>query len=339
MFSPVNHPYLADNKTLVQNYSCPDCGHSTDKPYPPFCTEISDATNYESHSLYASASHDKVDFNDDHNGSACDISVSSACDSTASICGSAGDVPAESDVHSSCDDCVSSSPRLANGSKEERHSSSQSQSVISSSVCSLDIYDYISKEQICITHSMTKDMIFGFGVTQTSNTRNKLYLTTPYEYMSRQSFYTMKELHGSVESAMRVKLHAFLPLYIHHHHAAVIRDDFIKCINKLGKFQSDHIIWKSTHRNEGIIRTMCLLMMSTIEGFSDGAIHVSEAKVRGLFELHRLFVWALDTYPNLREDIDNGVDEFIQHERKRHIKNVPQLAEWLMTLIMSSKCR
>ena len=329
MFKPDRQSsILSANKALVMRYSCKDCGHSTDNPHPPFNTDVPEATSHDNEqSLCTGGTHNRTE-----------LGVSVVDNSSCPIGSSAGEVPMESDGNSSQDEYVIATQELANVSKQEPSSSSDSQSVISLSASTLAIHDYISKEQISITKTMNTDMIFGFGVSQTSSSRHKLLLTTPCEYMSRQSFYTMEELRGSAESVMRVKLQAFLPLYIHHHQGAIIQEDFIKCINKLGVVDKD-TVWRPAHRNDGIIRTMCLLMMSTIAKFSYGGSHVSEAKVRGLFELHRLFIWATDTYPNLREDIDKGIDEFIQHEEKRHIQNIPQLAEWLMTLIMSSKCR
>lgn len=47
------------------------------------------------------------------------------------------------------------------------------------------------------------------------------------------------------------------------------------------------------------------LMTTTIVEFSKGTKHASDSYLNGFFLLHRLMLWALETYPTLQKMVDS----------------------------------
>ncbi len=70
-----------------------------------------------------------------------------------------------------------------------------------------------------------------------------------------------------------------------------------------------------------------------------GTQHASDNHLAGYFSLHRLFLWAIITYPEIQEKIDNKLTEFIDNEDMRSKNKCPHIGEWLMLLSGSSKYR
>ena len=54
-----------------------------------------------------------------------------------------------------------------------------------------------------------------------------------------------------------------------------------------------------------VIKTIPNLMSATVVEFSKGTQHTSDNHLNGYFALHRLFLWAIETYPGLQDEIDN----------------------------------
>lgn len=70
-------------------------------------------------------------------------------------------------------------------------------------------------------------------------------------------------------------------------------------------------------------------MNSSVVDFMNGTTHTSERALHGYFSFHRLFLWALQTYPSLANAVEGTVLNFIRDPQARLKKNTPNVGEWL----------
>ena len=342
------HPYLDDNKQLLASYSCKDCGHSTVKPYPPLCvsqlaevccnnndhpstSKPDDIIKVEIHETdYGDKMGLKVNEADHEEGILYKDEDSSCINPHENYTGEKYDDEYVHPQRSLCNECVGK--LLTSSSQVLKIPNSSLQTVIITNIT--EIYDYISKEQLNIGPDIDVSLMFGFGISLKSCTGSELKITTPCEYVSNQSFTEMLEIHGSVESTMREELHIFLPLYLHPRHGAIIRKQFIESITLLGNKSG---CWGAHQTHFGIIRTLSALMSSCIKLFSRHVSYINETTLKGLFQVHQLFIWALQSFPQLQNDIDNQIEDFIIDPSKRTKSCIPELSNWIMVLALSSK--
>jgi hypothetical protein len=103
---------------------------------------------------------------------------------------------------------------------------------------------------------------------------------------------------------MKEDVKFFLPIYIHPPHGEKIKAIFEKTLLEVA------VILKScnpkkTPIEEIVIRVIPNLMSATVVEFSKGTQHTSDNSLNGYFSLHRLLLWALETYPDLQKHIDD----------------------------------
>lgn len=68
----------------------------------------------------------------------------------------------------------------------------------------------------------------------------------------------------------------------------------------------------------------------------NGTTHTSERALHGYFFFHRLFIWAVETYPNLLQQVNNTIKRFIDNPDNRLKRNTPNVGEWLALLLVST---
>jgi hypothetical protein len=61
---------------------------------------------------------------------------------------------------------------------------------------------------------------------------------------------------------------------------------------------------KQTKVEELIVKIIPNLMAATVVEFSKGTQHTSDNSLNGYFALHRLLLWAIETYPEVQALID-----------------------------------
>ncbi|XP_005099840.1 uncharacterized protein LOC101857027 [Aplysia californica] len=200
-----------------------------------------------------------------------------------------------------------------------------------------EIIDYISKEKFKIKKPSGVDDLFGYGLA-VSGTNWRPVLTSPCEFITGSSFFGMKKAVKVVHSVMKEELKLFLPLYIHPIHGAEIKDEFEKTLKEVAVIMPKHDP-NTTPITDLVLKTIPNLMSATVVEFSKGTQHTSDNSLNGYFALHRLLLWAADTYPELQDAIETKVQEYVEDERNRTKSKVPYIAEWLMLVAASKKYR
>ncbi|XP_033761678.1 LOW QUALITY PROTEIN: uncharacterized protein LOC117343441 [Pecten maximus] len=200
-----------------------------------------------------------------------------------------------------------------------------------------EIIDYMSKEVFNKGTPKTDSELFGYGLI-VSGPKHRPSLTTPCEAFSLESYESMKKATGNVKSVMREDISFFLPMFIHPPHGSKIKGVFEstlrECAAILPKCNP-----KKTPIEDMVLKVIPNLMSATVVEFSKGTQHTSDNALNGYFALHRLMLWALDTYPTLQKEIDTRLKVFIDNEEQRTKKACPHIGEWLMLLTASSKYR
>lgn len=202
----------------------------------------------------------------------------------------------------------------------------------------LQIIDYMSKEHLKIEKPKSDDEIFGYGLIVSGPTHRPA-LTTPCEFLQLGSFNCMKKAVGTVHSVLKEELKYFLPLYIHPKHGEHIKSLFEKVLNNDIAALLPKCKPNKTPVEEMIIKTIPNLMSATVVEFSKGTQHTSDNSLNGYFALHRLLLWALETYPGLEKLVEQRLKDFIADEANRTKKACPHIGEWLMLLSASWKHR
>ncbi|KAK7479175.1 hypothetical protein BaRGS_00029616 [Batillaria attramentaria] len=197
-----------------------------------------------------------------------------------------------------------------------------------------EIIDYISKDRFVLRTPKSRDQLYGYGLV-VSGPPHRPALTTPCEFLSGESFFNMQTSVGVVHSTLKEELKFFLPMYIHPTHGAAIKKTFENTIEAVGKILPS--VRKSTSFEEIVVKTIPNLMAATVVEFSKGTQHTSDNSLNGYFALHRLLLWALDTYPKLQPLVETRLKDFIDNEDKRTKRACPHIGEWLMLLSASQK--
>ncbi|CAD5112816.1 unnamed protein product [Dimorphilus gyrociliatus] len=195
------------------------------------------------------------------------------------------------------------------------------------------VVDYISKIKLNPKERPRNESeLFGYGIIIEGQNRN-IQLTSPCEYLLADSYYSMLKDTGSVTSMMKEKLQYFLPLFINPIHGQNLKPTFEKTVKALStKLQMEDDIHKA------IIKLLSNLMNSTVVQFSKSKV-ASEHHLNGYFALHRLLLWACDTYPKLRPMMEQRIENFIGKPDHRHKSMCPNIGEWLIMLAGSEKYR
>lgn len=165
------------------------------------------------------------------------------------------------------------------------------------------IIDYMSKEHFKVEKPLSDSEIYGYGLI-VSGPPHRPALTTPCEFLQQGSFSNMKKAVGTVHSVMKEELKFFLPLYIHPKHGEQIKAIFEKVVNNDIAALLPKCKPNKTPIEDMVIKTIPNLMSATVVEFSKGTQHTSDNSLNGYFALHRLFLWALETYPDLEKIIE-----------------------------------
>ncbi|CAG5129686.1 unnamed protein product [Candidula unifasciata] len=198
------------------------------------------------------------------------------------------------------------------------------------------LIDYISKEKFKIQKPASVQDIWGYGLA-VSGTAWRPTLTSPCEFITGRSFYGMEKAAGVVQSVFKEELKLFLPLFIHPVHGSGIQEEFERTLRKVGKLMPKYT--DKTPIEDLVLKTIPNLLTATVVEFSKGTQHTSDNSLSGYFALHRLFLWAIDTYPGLQDKIEEQVKSFVENEDDRSKDKVPYIAEWLMLVSGSKKYR
>ncbi|KAH3873657.1 uncharacterized protein LOC127869059 [Dreissena polymorpha] len=198
------------------------------------------------------------------------------------------------------------------------------------------IVDYMSKEPLKVEKPKGIEDLYGYGLIVSGPTHRPA-LTTPCEFLKFDSFNSMKKAVGTVHSVLKEELKFFLPLYIHQKHGEEIKATFEDVLTKDIAAIMPKCKANKTPIEEMVIKTIPNLMSATVVEFSKGTQHTSDNSLNGYFALHRLFLWALETYPDLQGIIEKQIQEFIESDKNRTKKACPHIGERLMLLAASHK--
>ena len=177
------------------------------------------------------------------------------------------------------------------------------------------VIDYISKEHFKAVKPKSNDELYGYGLIQ-SGPPHRPALTTPCEFLQLGSFKGMEKAVGKVHSVMKEEVKFFLPMYIHPLHGAGIKQCFENTLlNDIAKILPK-CNPKKTPIEEMVIKTIPNLMSATVVEFSKGTQHTSDNSLNGYFALHRLFLWALETYPDLEGIVNQRLKVCLFYEIK-----------------------
>ena len=171
---------------------------------------------------------------------------------------------------------------------------------------SAEIVDYIFKDRYKMTKPGSEDDLFGYGLIQ-SGPVHRPALTTPCEFLRAESYFSMKTSVGRVQSVMKEDLAFFLPMFINPKHGSMIQATFERTMNDIAKVLPKCKPGK-TPVEEMVIKTLPNLMSATVVEFSKGTQHTSDNHLAGYFALHRLFLWAIQTYPTLQKLVDDRLE-------------------------------
>ena len=129
------------------------------------------------------------------------------------------------------------------------------------------IVDYISKDKFNSNAKPTKrEDLFGYGLI-VSGPSHRPALTTPCEFLTGDSFYSMEKSVGKVHSMMKEEIKYFLPVFINSNHGSGIKATFEETMMKLAALLPK-CNPKKTSVAEMVIKTIPNLMSATVVEFS-----------------------------------------------------------------------
>jgi hypothetical protein len=129
------------------------------------------------------------------------------------------------------------------------------------------IVDYISKGKFKSTAKpKSRDELYGYGLI-VSGPDHRPALTTPCEFLTGDSFYSMKKATGKVHSMMKEEIKYFLPMFINTTHGSAIKETFEETMLQLAVLLPK-CNPKKTSIAEMVIKTIPNLMSATVVEFS-----------------------------------------------------------------------
>ncbi|XP_005099843.1 uncharacterized protein LOC101857575 [Aplysia californica] len=315
----------AHNLKIAQCFKCEDCGHTFESPFPGFWEEES--------------CHERpVECGDDH----VKETEMEDCDGPAKV-EEIGiqppllqDIPAcESgkDIDIMDDDTCLVKDDLLQLRRDDSCLDMDVEMSDNSSDCP-QIVDYISKEELNFFQEPScSDDLFGFGLYFNQDKDAVTNLKTPCEFLSARSFYAMQNSVGEVHSVWKELLCVFLPLHMQPSHGAHIKDEFEKTMQQLSTLPLMSLPnGKETPITEIVLKTLPNLLTTTLLEFCGNR---AETYCQGFFALYRLFLWALDTYPDLQGAIEGKIKAFIEDSGSRRQMDASGLSSLLMLLSFS----
>ncbi|XP_064594881.1 uncharacterized protein LOC135461630 [Liolophura sinensis] len=195
---------------------------------------------------------------------------------------------------------------------------------------------YVSRQRYdANSRPESTDDIYGFGLDYHGPNKRKFW-SSPCEVLTLKAFKNMKEA-NYVRSSTNEEITHFLPLVINENQADCIQEEFENSLKTIFQDLSLHLrISKKPKIEEWVVDFLPNVMATTIEDFC-GALEGSGTLLAGFFQLHRLFLWAVNTYPSLQDMIDQKIQAFLDDPLTRHKARCPYLEEWLMLLTVTSK--
>ena len=127
------------------------------------------------------------------------------------------------------------------------------------------VVDYISKVKFnSAAKPKSRDDLFGYGLI-VSGPDSRPALTTPCEFLTGDSFYSMKKAVGNVHSMMKEEIKYFLPMYINTNHGSGIKDTFEETMLQLKELLPN---CKRKSIAEMVIKVIPNLMSATVVEYS-----------------------------------------------------------------------
>lgn len=295
---------------MCKKFVCSDCGHSWEKPYPPLSSSSLPSTSLDDGGKMVKHESKTSQCSDDPN------TASNNCTNYA--------VADAACANDSADRCDSDPQTIGAGAMEDPRIALTS-----------NIIDYVSKERFSLERPISRDQLFGYGLIVTpGNNPHQKFLTSPCELLTGSSFNQMVASLGEAKSVNREPLHYFLPLYITSNHGSMIRLQFEETMKALGSILFPDMTNPSLV--DIILKVIPNLMCSTVVQFSKGTVHTSDNSLEGYFALHRLFIWAIEIYPELVPEVRRRLETFVKNPKERNKKMCPDIGQWLMLLSVSS---
>ena len=155
------------------------------------------------------------------------------------------------------------------------------------------------------------------------------------DFISYKSFHE----HEVRMSAWKTPFTHWLPLYISADHAGDLRLHE-KCISLICQDRDTHKTQKNMDKlpfsYHMVIKVLPVLMNTFIVIFMNGSLHESIAALSSYMQIYRLLLKFSEKYPEIRQEVDNRIKNFIVDEDSRLKRVIPSLGELLPLLSISS---
>lgn len=180
-----------------------------------------------------------------------------------------------------------------------------------------EIVCYVSKE----VYGDKVDSSFGYGVNVTPN-----FVTTPGEPMTQNSFES-----GVRTSSTNKDFKHWIPMYVNPEHWKTAEKLFVNAIKSI-TFRTS----KDTN-----IRTLdvlsSLMNNMVVEVMNSQNASANDKFIDAYFAFYRILVHLSEKNVDLVKYVDDKIKSFIENENKRNKTAVPNLGDWLVMLLISSK--
>jgi len=191
-----------------------------------------------------------------------------------------------------------------------------------------DIILDLSQCYITGTVINTPNEVFGYGV------NSGRQLSSPCEIISEKAF-----LSGTRKSTTNQSFDIFLPLYINKDHweKMSLEKKTLAAIDLIYKQKTNNN--QSNYNEEKIFDVLSALMNSSVVE----VMKVKENKsandkfIDAYFAFYRLLIEFSKTNPNLIKMANYKIEQFLKHTNNRTKKQVPNLGEWLIYLLITDK--
>lgn len=295
--SYINDNYKSDDPMLkyylegyrYKNFVCPDCEHCLEKPFPPLYDDDSEEGEEKGHD-------DNYGHNDnDDNGCCSKINVNI----------NTGEMPETSEAHDKKSP-ESESERASDSNEDKNYAK----------IVEEKIFDYVSREKFSPTDTC-QDHVFGYGISSSEHT-DVCRPTSPYEFLTASSFYEMCNAFGRGKSIYKESISYFLPLYISASHGAKIKRQFDKTATDMAKqFRFKYRFALINNRAHVMISVFGHLLSSFMTKMASSySLQSNDDMFDGFFQIHRMFMWVVDTYPTIRKCVNQRIKWFLSDPNK-----------------------
>lgn len=308
-----------DSRANAKAFVCEACGHTNDVPYPrPLLSD-------EAENKVSNTSSESEDELEEVKSAEPTNAPSSPSGAPVKFVGDFGNIPLLKDVPDDVFQVIFS--MFPSNGRTARSLMSLSERFARIITLRVDV-DRIKKELTCFysKRPFTEEILgLGMRVDRFRNGMIKLIHPT-LDLLGYDAFHVQGQRHG----VWKERLDHLLPLYLNKAHGERSIEFAGKAMKEIARSRADDLVWSVLTVIPNLMNTMVVKTMN-------GGLHESVVALQGYCYFYQLFLAFCERHPEIQEEAERRIEQFVEDEDKRTKQACPALGPWICLLMVSER--